>query len=49
MTVCAQAAGISVPYTNGNAPRTANMEQAFASTGMFEVLKIQYTQKRIAI
>lgn len=39
MTVCAQAAGISVPYTNGNAPRTANMEQAFASTGMFEVLK----------
>lgn len=39
MTVCAQAAGIAVPYTSGNAPRTANMEQAFTSTGIFDVLK----------
>lgn len=39
MTVCAQAAGISVPYNAGNAPTTRTMEKAFSSTGMFEVIK----------
>lgn len=38
MTVCAQAAGIDVPYNSGNAPTTSTMKTAFTSTGMFEVL-----------
>lgn len=38
MTVCAQAAGIDVPYNSGNAPTTSTMKNAFTSTGMFEVL-----------
>ena len=38
MTVCAQAAGINIPYTSGNAPFTGNMRLRFTSTGMFEVL-----------
>ena len=38
MTVCAQAAGINVPYNSGNAPTTSTMKSAFTSTGMFEVL-----------
>lgn len=38
MTVCAQAAGIAVPYSAGNAPRTATMKKDFTATGMFEVL-----------
>lgn len=39
MTVCAQAAGISVPYNGTNAPTTRTMEKAFMSTGMFEAIK----------
>lgn len=39
MSVCAIAAGISIPYTSGNAPTTSTMEKAFSSTGMFDVLK----------
>ena len=38
MTVCAQAAGIDVPYVYGNAPYTGNMKAQFTSTGLFEVL-----------
>ena len=38
MTVCAQAAGIDVPYVYGNAPYTGNMKAQFTSTGEFEVL-----------
>lgn len=38
MTVCAQAAGIAVPYTSGNAPTTRTMRYAFKATGMFDVL-----------
>ena len=38
MTVCAQAAGIDVPYISGNAPYTGNMKAQFTSTGYFEVL-----------
>lgn len=38
MTVCAQAAGINIPYNGTNAPTTSTMKNAFTSTGMFEVL-----------
>ena len=38
MTVCAQAAGINVPYNGTNAPTTSTMKTAFTSTGQFEVL-----------
>lgn len=38
MTVCAQAAGINVPYSSGNAPTTSTMKDKFNSTGMFQVL-----------
>lgn len=37
MTVCAEAAGINIPYTGTNAPTTSTMRAAFTSTGMFEV------------
>lgn len=39
MSVCAQAAGICVPYNGTNAPTTSTMEKAFTSTGMFEAIK----------
>lgn len=38
MTVCAQAAGIDIPYNSGNAPTTSTMKNAFVSTGEFDVL-----------
>lgn len=38
MTVCAQAAGINLPYNGTNAPTTSTMKSAFTSTGMFDVL-----------
>lgn len=38
MTVCAQCAGINVPYVKGNAPVTSTMKEKFTSTGMFDVL-----------
>ena len=38
MTVCAEAAGVKVPYYYGNAPTTFTMRGAFMSTGAFEVL-----------
>lgn len=42
MTVCAIAAGIGVPYKQGNAPRTATMKKDFTATVMFEVLTEKY-------
>ena len=38
MAVCAQAAGVAIPYTSGNAPTTRTMRTAFSGTGAFEVL-----------
>jgi len=38
MSVCAQAAGINIPYSSGNAPTTTTMQSQFNSTGMFQVL-----------
>lgn len=38
MAVCAQSAGINVPYNGTNAPTTSTMKTAFTSTGMFDVL-----------
>lgn len=38
MTVCAQCAGIDVPYVSGNAPYTGNMKAQFLKTGQFEAL-----------
>lgn len=38
MTVCAEAAGINIPYNGTNAPTTSTMKNAFTSTGIFEVL-----------
>lgn len=38
MTCCAEIAGIKIPYTNGNAPVTANMVKLFSQTGMFDVI-----------
>lgn len=38
MTVCAQSAGINVPYNGSNAPTTSTMKAAFTGTGEFECL-----------
>ena len=38
MTVCAECAGISIAYNNGNAPTTSTMKSAFMNTGSFELL-----------
>lgn len=38
MTVCAESAGINIPYNGTNAPTTSTMKNAFVSTGMFEIL-----------
>lgn len=38
MTVCAESAGIAIPYNGTNAPTTSTMKNAFTSTGMFEIL-----------
>lgn len=39
MAVCAECAGIAIPYSGNNAPTTRTMRKAFESTGMFDVLK----------
>lgn len=36
MAVCAECAGVSIPYVGNNAPTTSTMEKAFTSTGYFE-------------
>ena len=38
MTVCAQCAGIDIPYLSGNAPTTSTMVKVFKNTGMFDVI-----------
>lgn len=38
VSVCAQAAGVDIPYIYGNAPYTGIMEAQFTKTGEFEVL-----------
>ena len=39
MSVCAECAGIDIPYNGTNAPTTSTMVSAFKSSGEFEVLK----------
>ena len=38
MSVCAECAGISIPYDHNNAPTTSTMKTAFMNTGAFELL-----------
>lgn len=38
MSVCAECAGINIPYSGSNAPTTSTMQTAFVATGMFDVL-----------
>lgn len=38
MAVCAECAGIKIPYSNKNAPTTSTMQTAFMSTGAFTLL-----------
>ena len=38
MSVCAECAGIPIPYTGGNAPTTSTMKSAFLNTGYFDLL-----------
>lgn len=38
MSVCAESAGIAIPYNGGNAPTTSTMRTAFMSTGEFDLL-----------
>lgn len=38
-SVCAECAGVAIPYNNGNAPTTSTMVSAFKSTGEFKVLQ----------
>lgn len=39
MTVCAECAGVDIPYNGSNAPTTSTMVNAFKSTGEFKVLQ----------
>lgn len=39
MSVCAECAGVAIPYNGSNAPTTHNMVSAFNSTGEFKVLQ----------
>lgn len=41
MTVCAECAGIQIPYNGSNAPTTSTMKDAFMSTGQFDLLTDQ--------
>ena len=38
MTVCAECAGVKIPYSGSNAPTTSTMQSAFMSTGQFDYL-----------
>lgn len=38
VSVCAEAAGVSIPYNGTNAPTTSTMQTAFMATGAFESL-----------
>lgn len=46
MAVCAEAAGINIPYSGDNAPTTYSMRTAFKSTGMFDVLPATVAKRR---
>lgn len=35
MSVCAEAAGVNIPYTSGNAPTTSTMRKVFTQTGAY--------------
>lgn len=39
MSVCAECAGVAIPYNGNNAPTTSTMVSAFKSTGEFKVLQ----------
>ena len=41
MTVCAECAGVPIPYNGSNAPTTSTMKDAFMSTGQFDLLTDQ--------
>ena len=41
MTVCAECAGVPIPYSGSNAPTTSTMKDAFMSTGQFDLLTDQ--------
>lgn len=38
MSVCAECAGVPIPYNNGNAPTTSTMKVAFLNTGYFDLI-----------
>ena len=38
MSVCAECAGIPIPYVGGNAPTTSTIKSAFLNTGYFDLL-----------
>ena len=38
MSVCAECAGVPIPYSGGNAPTTSNMKVAFLNTGYFDLI-----------
>ncbi len=38
MSVCAECAGVPIPYVGGNAPTTSTMKSAFLNTGYFDLL-----------
>lgn len=38
MCVCAECAGVKIPYSGINAPTTRTMSSAFAATGQFDIL-----------
>lgn len=38
MSVCAECAGVPIPYSGGNAPTTSTMKVAFMNTGYFDLL-----------
>ena len=38
MSVCAECAGVPIPYTNNNAPTTSTMRTVFMNTGYFDLL-----------
>ena len=37
MAVCAECAGVPIPYSSGNAPTTSTMKTAFLNTGCFDL------------
>lgn len=46
MTVCAECAGIQIPYNGNNAPTTNTMKNAFLNTGLFDVFTdVKYLTK----